>query len=68
MIEEMTCQNKHKMIICWETGFITDRPCINKATKYKVDKYGIYYLCDECYKDDYKRKISTNLTMKERDD
>ena len=35
---------------------------------FKVDKYGIYYLCDECYKDDYKRKISTNLTMKERDD
>lgn len=65
MIENMICQNQHKMIIDWEGGLIDDRPCINKATKYTVDSFGIFYLCDECYKEDCKRRMdSDSMTLK----
>lgn len=60
MIEEMKCQNQHKMIIDWEGGLITDRPCINKATKYTIDSWGIFYLCEECYIEDCKRRIESD--------
>ena len=66
MIEKMKCQNNHKMVICWEGGYICDRKCTNEATKYTVDSFGIFYLCDECYKDDCKRRMdSEKLTIKE---
>ena len=66
MIEEMTCQNNHRMIIDWESGLISDRPCTNLATKYTVDTFGIFYLCDECYADDCKRRIdSDKLTLED---
>lgn len=66
MIEEMTCQNQHRMIIDWESGLISDRPCTNLATKYTVDTFGIFYLCDECYADDCKRRIdSDKLTLED---
>jgi beta-phosphoglucomutase-like phosphatase (HAD superfamily) len=53
------------MIIDWEGGLIDDRPCINKATKYTVDSFGIFYLCDECYKEDCKRRMdSDSMTLK----
>jgi hypothetical protein len=61
----MKCQNQHKIIIDWEGGLIADRPCINEATKYIVDHFGIFYMCDECYKDDCKRIIqSEEMTVK----
>jgi hypothetical protein len=67
MIEEKVCENQHKMIIDWESGLVSDRPCINKATKFTVDNFGILYLCDECYKDDCKRRIdSDSLTLKRK--
>tara|TARA_E500000318_G_C3428885_1_gene160311 strand:+ start:385 stop:603 length:219 start_codon:yes stop_codon:yes gene_type:complete len=68
MIENVTCENRHKMVIDWELGRIEDHVCWNKATKYIVDDYGIFYLCDECYKDDCKRRINNCLTMKDKDD
>ena len=46
MIEKQKCENRHKMVVDWEAGLITDRPCINDATKYTVDNYGIFYLCE----------------------
>ena len=55
MIEKILCQNKHKLYIGWETGTVYEKPCINLATNYTVDKYGIFYLCKECYEDDCKR-------------
>lgn len=58
------CQNQHKMIIDWEVGFITDRPCINDATRYIVDSFGILYLCNECFEYDFKRILnSQDLTL-----
>ena len=67
MIEKKKCENQHKMIIDWESGYICDRPCINDATKYIVDSFGIFYLCEECYKDDCKRIIdSDSLTLKNK--
>ena len=59
MIEKQKCENRHKMVVDWEAGLITDRPCINDAAKYTVDNYGIFYLCDECYADDCKRRIDS---------
>ncbi len=59
MIEKQKCENKHKMIVDWEAGHIADRPCINDATKYTVDNFGIFYLCDECYADDCKRRMDS---------
>jgi hypothetical protein len=59
MIEEKKCENNHKIIIDWENGVISDRPCINKATNFTVDNFGIFYLCEECYKDDCKRRIDS---------
>lgn len=65
MIEKIICQNKHKMIIDWEGGLVSDRPCVNEATKYTVDKYGIFYLCDECHAEGTKRRLdSRNMTLK----
>jgi len=49
------------MIIDWEGGFITDRPCINIATTYTVDSIGIFYLCQECYKEECKRVIKSEV-------
>ena len=67
MIEKKKCENQHKMIIDWESGYICDRPCINDAAKYIVDSFGIFYLCEECYKDDCKRRIdSDSLTLKNK--
>ena len=67
MIEKKKCENQHKMIIDWESGYICDRPCVNAATKYIVDSFGIFYLCEECYKDDCKRRIdSDSLTLKNK--
>ena len=67
MIEKIICQNKHKMIIDWEAGLVSDRPCINEATKYTVDNFGIFYLCEECYKEDCKRRMdSDHLTLKNK--
>ena len=57
MIEKIKCQNNHKMIIDWDNGTIYDQPCINLATKYTRDNFGMFYLCDECYKDDCKRRM-----------
>ena len=63
----MKCQNNHKMVIDWEDGLITDQKCINDATKYTVDSFGIFYLCEECYINDCKRRIdSQKLTIKEQ--
>ena len=47
MIEKIKCQNNHKMTIDWEGGIITDKKCTNDATKYTLDSFGIFYLCDE---------------------
>ncbi len=66
MIEKMMCENKHKMIVDWESGYIADRPCTNEATKYTVDNFGMFYLCDECYADDCKRRIkSEKMTLED---
>ena len=68
MIEKQKCENRHKMIIDWEGGFIADRPCINDATKYTVDNFGIFYLCDECYGDDCKRRMDSEwLSISDQD-
>ena len=65
MIEKILCQNKHKIFIEWETGTVYEKPCINLAEKYTVDKYGIFYLCEECYDDDCKRRIeSSHITLR----
>lgn len=67
MIEKMTCQNNHKMVIDWESGTISDSPCKNVATKFTVDNFGIFYLCEECYKEDCKRRIdSETMTLKNK--
>jgi hypothetical protein len=67
MIEKKKCENQHKMIIDWESGYICDRPCVDDATKYIVDSFGIFYLCEECYKDDCNRRIdSDSLTLKDK--
>ena len=59
MIEKQKCENNHKIIIDWEAGLVSDMSCINNATKFTVDTFGIFYLCDECYSDDCKRRISS---------
>ena len=67
MIEKILCQNKHKLYIGWETGTVYEKPCINLATNYTVDKYGIFYLCKECYKEDCKRRLDCKeLTLKNK--
>ena len=68
MVEKKICENQHKMIIDWESGLITDRPCINVATKYTIDNFGIFYLCEECYKEDCKRRMDSEwLSISEED-
>lgn len=59
MIEKMMCQNNHKIYISWEAGVVYEKPCVNIATKYTVDNFGIFYLCEECYKDDCKRRMNS---------
>ena len=68
MIEKKQCENKHRMIIDWESGLISERPCTDIATKYTVDNFGIFYLCDECYKDDCKRRIESERMSIDIDD
>lgn len=68
MIETLICQNQHRMIIDWEGGLITDRPCINPATTYTVDSFGMFYLCNECYESDCKRILNSDkLTLDDKD-
>ena len=68
MIEKQKCENRHKMVIDWESGHICDRPCINIATKFTVDNFGMFYLCEECYKDDCKRRIDSEwLSISDED-
>jgi hypothetical protein len=65
MTEKMLCQNKHLLFIDWENGIVYEKPCVDLAEKYTVDKYGIFYLCKQCHKDGCKRRIeSKNLTLK----
>lgn len=65
MIKKMVCENKHLLFIEWETGTVYEKPCVNLATKYTVDSFGIFYLCDECHKDGVKRRLDCqNTTMK----
>tara|TARA_R110000868_G_scaffold554_6_gene4117 strand:- start:2372 stop:2584 length:213 start_codon:yes stop_codon:yes gene_type:complete len=65
MIEKKLCENKHKLYIDWETGTVYEKPCVSLSTKYTVDSFGIFYLCEECYKEDCKRRIKTDrLTLK----
>jgi hypothetical protein len=66
MIEKKLCENNHKIYIGWETGTVYEKPCVNIATKYTVDSFGIFYMCDECYADDCKRRIdSDRLTLED---
>lgn len=68
MVEKKICENQHKMIIDWESGFIADRACANIATKYTIDNFGIFYLCEECYKEDCKRRTDSEwLSISEED-
>ena len=61
----MLCQNKHKINIDWDAGTVSEQPCSNIASKYTVDKYGIFYLCEECYEDDTKRRLDSHkLTIR----
>ncbi len=67
MEEKKKCENQHKMIVDWEGGLISERPCIEMATRYTVDNFGIFYLCEECYQDDCKRILDSNtLTLKNK--
>lgn len=66
MIEKKLCENNHKIYIGWETGTVYEKPCVNIATKYTVDSFGIFYMCDECYADDCKRRMDSHkLTIKD---
>lgn len=67
MIEKKKCENNHKIIIDWEDGTVSDTRCDNVATKYTIDNFGIFYLCDECYTDDCRRRIkSETMTLKSK--
>ena len=67
MIEKMKCENNHKVTIDWANGYIEEKPCENTATKFTVDSFGIFYMCDECYADDCKRRInSETMTLKKK--
>ncbi len=67
MIEKIKCQNTHKINIEWDKGYIYEEPCTNLATKYTIDSFGIFYLCDECYTDDCRRRIkSETMTVKSK--
>jgi len=66
MTEKMMCQNNHKIFVDWETGTVYEKPCVSLATKFTVDNFGIFYLCDECYSDDCKRRMDSHkLTIKD---
>jgi len=68
MIKKILCQNKHKLFISWEAGIVYEKPCVNIATKYTVDSFGIFYVCNECHEEGCKRRLdSTRLTYKEKD-
>jgi hypothetical protein len=65
MIEKKLCENKHRLYIEWSTGTVYEKPCVHLAKKYTVDKYGIFYLCDECHAEGTKRRLdSRNITLK----
>ena len=65
MIEKILCQNKHLLFIEWETGTVYEKPCVSLATKYTVDKFGMFYLCEQCYGDGVKRRLDCqNMTIK----
>ena len=67
MTEKMLCQNKHLLFIEWETGTVYEKPCVNLATNYTVDNFGVFYLCEECHKDGVKRRLDCqNLTLKKK--
>ena len=67
MIEKMLCQNEHLLFIDWESGTVYEKPCVNLAETYTVDKYGIFYLCKECHDNGCKRRIeSHNMTLKKK--
>lgn len=67
MIEKKKCENNHKMVVNWGEGHISETVCTNDATRYKIDSFGIFYLCDECYEDDCKRAInSETMTLKKK--
>tara|TARA_B100001094_G_scaffold286909_1_gene302061 strand:+ start:1816 stop:2025 length:210 start_codon:yes stop_codon:yes gene_type:complete len=68
MVEKKICENQHKMIIDWESGFIADRACTNIATKYTIDNFGIFYLCEECYKEDCKRRTDSEWLSISKED
>ena len=66
MKEKRMCQNNHKMFLDWENGIVYEKPCVSLATKFTVDSFGIFYLCDECYLDDCKRRMdSEKLTIQD---
>ena len=68
MIEKQKCENQHKMTIDWEIGVVSDKPCTNNATKYTIDSFGMFYLCEECYKDDCKRRMDSEwLSISDED-
>ena len=68
MIRKQKCENNHKMIIDWEAGHVADRKCFNDATKYTVDNFGIFYLRDECYSEDCKRRLDSEwLSISDED-
>lgn len=68
MIKKMLCQNKHRLYIGWEHGIVYEKPCINIATNYKVDNYGIFYLCKECHDENCKRRLdSEKLTIRDKE-
>ena len=67
MIEKKKWENNHKMVVNWGEGYISEAVCTNDATRYKIDSFGIFYLCDECYEDDCKRIInSETMTLKNK--
>lgn len=65
MIKKILCQNDHRLYIGWDTGTVYEKTCVNMATNYTVDRYGIFYLCKECFDEKCKRRIdSSHLTLR----
>ena len=52
------CQNNHKLIPNPNCGYIEEYRCMNIATKHTQDNWGIIHLCDECYIDDCRNRMS----------
>jgi len=65
VIKKILCQNDHRLYIGWDTGTVYEKTCVNMATNYTVDRYGIFYLCKECFDEKCKRRIdSSHLTLR----